>query len=111
MNSQLPCADEISLAPPTDGDAHSILIYSGVLKLRHCCVSVNMAGIVANKCRSSLTFLTRTLSAPEFFTQCCYHKKVKHERESLTALLAETASQSASSSLRMDKCLQIFNLR
>ncbi|CAF99255.1 unnamed protein product, partial [Tetraodon nigroviridis] len=36
----------------------------------------NMAGAVANKCRGSLAFLTRTISAPEFFTQCCYHKKV-----------------------------------
>uniref|UniRef100_A0A3Q3F187 Iron-sulfur cluster assembly enzyme n=1 Tax=Labrus bergylta TaxID=56723 RepID=A0A3Q3F187_9LABR len=35
-----------------------------------------MAGTVANKCLSPLGFLTRRLSAPEFITQCCYHKKV-----------------------------------
>ncbi|TWW66060.1 iron-sulfur cluster assembly enzyme ISCU-like [Takifugu flavidus] len=35
-----------------------------------------MAVTVANKCRGSLAFLTRTISVPEFFTQCCYHKKV-----------------------------------
>ncbi|XP_035803930.2 iron-sulfur cluster assembly scaffold protein IscU-like [Amphiprion ocellaris] len=35
-----------------------------------------MAGTVANKCLSPLAFLTRRLSAPEFITQCCYHKKV-----------------------------------
>ncbi|XP_061655811.1 iron-sulfur cluster assembly scaffold protein IscU-like [Phyllopteryx taeniolatus] len=35
-----------------------------------------MAAIVANKCFSPLTFLTRRLSVPEFFSQCCYHQKV-----------------------------------
>ncbi|XP_053728744.1 iron-sulfur cluster assembly scaffold protein IscU-like [Synchiropus splendidus] len=35
-----------------------------------------MAGVIANACRSPLGFLTRTLSVPEFLTQCCYHKKV-----------------------------------
>lgn len=44
--------------------------------------SVNMAVTVVNKCRGSLAFLTRTLSAPEFFTQCCYHKKVNRELNS-----------------------------
>lgn len=38
----------------------------------------NMAAAVANKCVSPLTFLTRRFSAPEFITQCCYHKKVKY---------------------------------
>ncbi|TKS84495.1 Iron-sulfur cluster assembly enzyme ISCU, mitochondrial [Collichthys lucidus] len=35
-----------------------------------------MAGTLANKCLSPLTFITRRLSAPEFITQCCYHQKV-----------------------------------
>ncbi|XP_032426521.1 iron-sulfur cluster assembly scaffold protein IscU-like [Xiphophorus hellerii] len=35
-----------------------------------------MAGSVAKKCLSPLSLLTRRLSAPEFITQCCYHKKV-----------------------------------
>ncbi|XP_049909369.1 iron-sulfur cluster assembly scaffold protein IscU-like [Epinephelus moara] len=35
-----------------------------------------MAGPVAKKCFSPLSFLTRRLSAPEFITRCCYHKKV-----------------------------------
>lgn len=67
-------------APPTGSHVTRVFYCPSVLKLRHSRVfgSVNMALTVANKCRSSLTFLTRTLSAPEFFTQCCYHKKVKH---------------------------------
>lgn len=52
-----------------------------------------MAGTVANKCRGSLAFLTRTISAPEFFTQCCYHKKVNQTvNEGLSERYA-TASQ------------------
>uniref|UniRef100_A0A672ZRX9 Iron-sulfur cluster assembly enzyme b n=1 Tax=Sphaeramia orbicularis TaxID=375764 RepID=A0A672ZRX9_9TELE len=35
-----------------------------------------MANSLANKCLSPLSFLTRRLSAPEFFRQCCYHEKV-----------------------------------
>uniref|UniRef100_A0A8C5HHF9 Iron-sulfur cluster assembly enzyme ISCU n=1 Tax=Gouania willdenowi TaxID=441366 RepID=A0A8C5HHF9_GOUWI len=35
-----------------------------------------MAGGLARKCGSALWSLTRRLSAPEFFTQCCYHSKV-----------------------------------
>ncbi|XP_054613015.1 iron-sulfur cluster assembly scaffold protein IscU-like [Dunckerocampus dactyliophorus] len=36
-----------------------------------------MAAAVTNKCLiSPLSLLTRRLSVPEFFSQCCYHKKV-----------------------------------
>uniref|UniRef100_A0A3Q2X9S0 Iron-sulfur cluster assembly enzyme ISCU n=1 Tax=Hippocampus comes TaxID=109280 RepID=A0A3Q2X9S0_HIPCM len=35
-----------------------------------------MAATVVNKCLSPLTLLTRRLSVPEFFSQCCYHQKV-----------------------------------
>ncbi|XP_077592961.1 iron-sulfur cluster assembly scaffold protein IscU-like [Stigmatopora nigra] len=35
-----------------------------------------MAAIMANKCFSPLALLTRRLSLPEFFAQCCYHQKV-----------------------------------
>uniref|UniRef100_A0A3Q2G5T2 Iron-sulfur cluster assembly enzyme b n=1 Tax=Cyprinodon variegatus TaxID=28743 RepID=A0A3Q2G5T2_CYPVA len=35
-----------------------------------------MASTVAKKCLSPLALLTRRLSAPEFISQCCYHKKV-----------------------------------
>nr|XP_057920794.1 iron-sulfur cluster assembly scaffold protein IscU-like [Doryrhamphus excisus] len=36
-----------------------------------------MAAAVTKKCLiSPLTLLTRRLSVPEFFSQCCYHKKV-----------------------------------
>ncbi|XP_057675192.1 iron-sulfur cluster assembly scaffold protein IscU-like [Corythoichthys intestinalis] len=35
-----------------------------------------MAVTMANKCLSPLTLLSRRLSLPEFFSQCCYHQKV-----------------------------------
>ncbi|XP_051906907.1 iron-sulfur cluster assembly scaffold protein IscU-like [Hippocampus zosterae] len=35
-----------------------------------------MAATLVNKCLSPLTLLTRRLSVPEFFSQCCYHQKV-----------------------------------
>ncbi|XP_037120860.1 iron-sulfur cluster assembly scaffold protein IscU-like [Syngnathus acus] len=35
-----------------------------------------MAAAVAIKCLSPLTLLTRRLSVPEIFSQCCYHQKV-----------------------------------
>lgn len=68
------CADVIIVAPPPVSDVCSTLSSCELSQLRHW---VNMAGTVANKCLSPLAFLTRRLSAPEFITQCCYHKKVK----------------------------------
>ncbi|XP_077398763.1 iron-sulfur cluster assembly scaffold protein IscU-like [Vanacampus margaritifer] len=40
-----------------------------------------MAATLANKCLSPLTLLTRRLSVPEFFSQCCYHQKVMDHYE------------------------------
>lgn len=70
----------IRLAPPLTVTYWAPL-QAGAVLFWNCAIlpSVNMAGIVATKCRGSLAFLTRTLSVPEFTTQCCYHKKVKHQ--------------------------------
>lgn len=84
--SKLTCAEATRSAGAAHWGRHvTPVFWSCATPLRQPlrCEPCNMALTMANKCRSSLTFLTRTLSAPEFFTQCCYHQKVKKKQPNL----------------------------
>ncbi|XP_060931732.1 iron-sulfur cluster assembly scaffold protein IscU-like isoform X2 [Limanda limanda] len=72
------CARHVSVTPPPGSDV-SRGPGSSCTSLPNCVTTAplsNMATTVMNKCLSPLALLTRRLSAPEFITQCCYHKKV-----------------------------------
>lgn len=72
------CADAITLAPPLTMTPYAPSARAALLFQTASFFSLSkMAAAVANKCLSPLAFLTRRLSAPEFISQCCYHKKVK----------------------------------
>lgn len=107
------CAEATTLAPPHSGDVGPGRDNAKRLELSLCfqtasfLLVLNMAGTVANKCLSPLAFITRRVSAPEFITQCCYHKKVKTS-SLLTLLLCHERTVCCRTSWPL--CLQVVQL-